>query len=157
MPANSLQAASSLRWRTVRLWRGTAWSCATSWSNYGLTLANGIAWEAKQVSWYRFLFRSSQLILVLGLSSCVPFRSVSYVCQSLLCLCGIVSFLLVMQLFSVPQFFLSSVSFFLLPLDISFSLFVVARGCICQVRSKDHPLCIGNRAVIHFCCVYTAA
>lgn len=56
-----------------------------------------------------------------------------------------------------PLFF----SFWLKPpfsyrLDLSFSL-VVAMGCICQERSKEHPLYIGNRALIHFCCVYTAA
>lgn len=48
-------------------------------------------------------------------------------------------------------------AFLFCPLDLTLSLLVVARGCICQERSKDLPLCIGNRAVIHFCCVYTAA
>lgn len=64
-----------------------------------LTLANNIAWEC--------LFQISQSILAFVFSSCVPFRSVSFccVCKSLLCLRGIVSFLLVMQLFSLPQFF----------------------------------------------------
>lgn len=78
--------------------------------------------------------------------------SLGYFCDGLLCLhrdCFISALHCTLVLLCL--------SFLFCPLVLSFSVLVVARGCICQERSKYPLLCIGNRAVIHFCCVYTAA
>lgn len=94
-----------------------------------------------------FCISSCCLCFILWPTSLGYFRGMSH------CLCtGLFHFRSVIQLFSKTILFLP----FHFCLCFFFCWFV-ARSCICRVKSKDLPLWIGNRAKIHFCCVYTAA